>query len=506
MMESNLPRNDSSEAAPNAISPPHPFLTTAAVAILLVDLAGTITYANPYAESFYDHTLIGLPLSSLASPYSRPDQDRAFRAVLNGGNFDSVLEHLIKEDRFTPVHLIMSPAYDEQNRLQGVSCVINSVEDVVRFQRTLQHERDQFEAILESATDAFLMLDSNGYAALMNSMFGRLFNISRFSLIGRPIGEALRNQPHLPADLVGLLLTLSQNAYHTEAGTFEIGVQERRVLYWYTAPVYTPDGAPMGRSFTFRDVTTEREVDRMKTEFVSLVSHELRTPLSSVLGYAEYIIEGDAGPVSPEVLECVHTIHNNAERLTSLINDILDLTRIEAGRIELRPDWYDLSQVVREVVEDIRPIANGRHQQILEYIPMELPPVWIDQGRIAQVLTNLLSNASKYTPERGTIIIELGTVYTPEDLPPGVPEVAFVPCVLVTVQDTGYGISPDAQPHIFERFYRSEDAQRRRIQGSGLGLTVAKSFVELHKGQIWLQSEMDKGTAVYFTIPISQGN
>jgi len=503
-MESDAHLAKAPESEPSV--PPPPFLTTAAVAILLTDLAGVVTYANPCAEALYGRPLIGLPLSGLASPYSRPDQDRAFRAVLNGGSFDSILEHLIKGERCVPVHLIMSPAYDEHNRLQGVSCFVHNVDDMMRFQRSLQHERDQFEAILESATDAFLMLDSNGHTALMNSMFGRLFNISRLSLVGRPIGEALRNLPHLPAKLVGLLLTLSQNAYHTEAGTFEIGTPKQRVLYWYTAPVYAPDGAPMGRLFTFRDVTIEREVDRMKTEFVSLVSHELRTPLSSVLGYAEYIIEGDAGPVSQEVLECVQTIHNNAERLTSLINDILDLTRIEAGRIELRPNWCDLGQVVRKVVEDVRPIINRRHQHILEYIPEGLPAVWIDSERIGQVLTNLISNASKYTPERGTIIIELGVVDDLEALPPGATDDVHVPCALVTVQDTGYGIDAEALPHIFERFYRSEDAQRRRIQGSGLGLTVAKSFVELHKGHIWLQSEVDKGTAVYFTLPISEGN
>jgi signal transduction histidine kinase len=243
----------------------------------------------------------------------------------------------------------------------------------------------------------------------------------------------------------------------------------------------------------------------MKTEFVSLVSHELRTPMTSVRGFTDLLLEGDAGPLDARVHEYLEIIKVNADRLISLINDVLDITRLEAGHVELRRDLYSIAAIIDAIVQTMYPLIESRKQCLVVRVAPSLPPVWVDLERMTQIISNLVGNASKYTPNDGEITIEARLIDNPDDLAVGAPGNVFLPAVLVSVHDTGIGIAPQEQAHLFTRFYRTEQASRRQISGTGLGLTIVKSFVELHGGHVWVHSEIEHGSSFYFTIPLLGG-
>ncbi|TML47218.1 MAG: HAMP domain-containing histidine kinase [Actinobacteria bacterium] len=226
-----------------------------------------------------------------------------------------------------------------------------------------------------------------------------------------------------------------------------------------------------------------RELDRMKDEFVSLVSHELRTPLTSIRGYLELF--RDSGDLTPKQREFLKVVDRNSQRLLELVGDLLFLAKIDAGAFEIDLDEVDLAQVVEESIEACRPMAESRKIELVASIGNP-PPLVGDRTRLAQVLDNLVSNALKFTEAGGRVEVTLSS----ED-----------EHVLLEVKDTGLGVSPEEQPLLFERFFRSSRATENAIPGTGLGLTITKAIVERHGGWITLESEGNVGTTVRVEIP-----
>ena len=226
-----------------------------------------------------------------------------------------------------------------------------------------------------------------------------------------------------------------------------------------------------------------RELDRMKDEFVSLVSHELRTPLTSIRGYLELF--RDSSNLTAKQRGFLKVVDRNSQRLLELVGDLLFLARIDAGAFEIELDEVDLAPVVEESIEACRPIAESREIELVAVIG-DPPPVLGDRARLAQVLDNLVSNALKFTETGGRVDVTLSSVEGH---------------VLLEVKDTGLGISPEEQPLLFERFFRSSRATENAIPGTGLGLTITKAIVERHGGRITLESREDAGTAVHVEIP-----
>jgi signal transduction histidine kinase len=235
-------------------------------------------------------------------------------------------------------------------------------------------------------------------------------------------------------------------------------------------------------------VTQERELDRMKSEFVSQVSHELRTPLTAIKGFTEMLLDRDAGEINEEQEEFLKVITSNVDRLVLLINDLLDMSRIESGRLQLKLEAIDLEEIVQSVATTMRPLVNGKQQTLVVHIEPDLPRALGDHDRILQVVTNLVSNAHKYTPADGFISVAVGRVG--EELG-------------VAVQDTGIGIGPEDLARLFTRFFRVDSSLTREIGGTGLGLSITKSIVELHGGSISVASEPGKGSTFSFVLPIA---
>lgn len=235
-----------------------------------------------------------------------------------------------------------------------------------------------------------------------------------------------------------------------------------------------------------------------KSEFVSFVSHELKNPMTSIKGYTELLAAGAVGPINEAQANFLATIRSNTERMSTLVSDLADVSRIEAGRLRLDFKQLSLAEVTEEIIRSTRRQIEEKQQTLNVDLPASLPLVWADRTRLAQILTNLVSNAYKYTQNGGTIEVHAEPAANTWD-PDGAPQV-----VHIWVQDNGIGISEEDQVKIFQKFFRSEDPKTREAPGTGLGLNITRSLVEHQGGRIWFESEFRKGTTFHFTIPLAQ--
>jgi PAS domain S-box-containing protein len=233
-----------------------------------------------------------------------------------------------------------------------------------------------------------------------------------------------------------------------------------------------------------------READRLKTQFLANMSHELRTPLNSIIGFSRVILKGIDGPITETQEQDLTAIYNAGHHLLGLINDILDVSRIEAGKMELTFEDVNLTEIVHGVMSTAVGLVKDRPIMLITDVPDDLPTIQADKMRIRQVLLNLVSNAAKFTQE-GKISVSARVV-----------EQDGTPSVVVTVYDTGPGITPEDQEKLFEPFSQVDDSPTRKTGGTGLGLSICRHLVELHGGKIWVTSKIDSGSTFAFTIPI----
>ena len=235
--------------------------------------------------------------------------------------------------------------------------------------------------------------------------------------------------------------------------------------------------------------------NKAKSEFVSAAAHELKNPLTSIKGYSDLLVSGSIGPISDQQADFLFTIRSNAERMRTLVSDLQDITRIEANQLLLQMGGESLDELINEVVKSFEAQISAKQQTIIVELADDLPRIYCDNTRMIQVLTNLVSNANKYSPEGGRIEIHANC---------STDEEGIHPIVKVSIADNGYGISDEDQRMIFEQFFRSEDSQIRESTGTGLGLSITKKLIELQGGKLWFESELGQGTTFYFTIPTAE--
>ncbi|MGH2352577.1 MAG: sensor histidine kinase, partial [Chloroflexota bacterium] len=241
---------------------------------------------------------------------------------------------------------------------------------------------------------------------------------------------------------------------------------------------------PIGRAVVLHDVTEERLLDNVKADFFTAMSHELRTPLSAIKGAAEVLLDDDL-PATQQ--RFVQTIHRNADRLSRLVTDLLDLSKLESGRIELRLARADLNEIVADAVAALEPVAARDGQRLVARALQETLPLTADHGRLEQIVANLVSNACQYTPAGGEIVV---TTWAEGDE------------ICLSVADNGVGISTADQQHLFDKFYQGVNALTHKRGGSGLGLAIVKHLVESHGGRISVQSKLGLGSTFTVRLPI----
>ncbi|MEM7347119.1 MAG: ATP-binding protein, partial [Chloroflexota bacterium] len=234
-----------------------------------------------------------------------------------------------------------------------------------------------------------------------------------------------------------------------------------------------------------------KEVDRLKSEFLTSMSHELRTPLNSIIGFADVIIQGIDGDIPDMALNDVKLIYNSGQHLLALINDILDLSKIEAGQMELVREPLSITEVTKDVLSSASSLVKDKPVEIFANVTDNLPPVYADKLRLHQVLLNLVSNAAKFT-EKGEIVINASI---PEETPDR---------MYLSVADTGIGIPAEKLETIFDRFQQADSSTTRKYGGTGLGLAICRQLIEMHSGELAVHSEVDVGSEFYFTVPLAK--
>src|SRR6266567_881737 len=356
----------------------------------------------------------------------------------------------------------------------------------------LERTKSQLRAIIDASQEAMLFLSPGGRPLKVNTRFTDFFGLDDTSVLSQSADELTALLKGLFVDATLLDRSPTWGTTDQEHIFREQQVQvgpERREFDFASLPVMNVDQTYIGRLYVWHDATHEREVDRVKSGFVSMVSHELRTPLTSIKGYVDLILTDETvGELTELQREFLGIVSNNARRLVSLVNDLLDLSRMESGKIELHRKPLDIALLIRELLPSFQPGWDARQQTFTLHLPEKAPLVLADAARLMQILDNLLSNAHKYTPDEGHIDLLIETVG---------------PVARVAITDSGIGLSTDEQAQLFTRFYRAHNAITQAGGGTGLGLAITRSLVEMQGGQIQVSSEPGHGSTFRFTLPLA---
>ena len=343
--------------------------------------------------------------------------------------------------------------------------------DNARLYTRTEVERKKLETILTHVEDCVIVVDQDGRLVLANQTARSAFGVQDANPVGKPARDLFQ---HLD------LLEILTDEKRPRPSRAEISLEDGRV---FNAQLTTiPD---VGLAITMQDITHLKELDRIKSDFVSTVSHDLRSPLTAILGYVELIDR--AGPVTEQQREFIRRVQFSVNNITALINDLLDLGRIEAG-FDARKEIVPLGAIINYAIEGLHSRLTEKDQKLATDIPDKLPTVLGNPVRLRQLMGNLIGNAIKYTPAHGNIIVR------------GHAEEGQI---IIQVTDNGPGIPPTDQPYIFDKFYRASNVPMD-TPGTGLGLAIVKSIVDNHLGRIWVDSVVGQGSTFTVVLPVTE--
>jgi two-component system NtrC family sensor kinase len=357
---------------------------------------------------------------------------------------------------------------EEMSLMETLASQVAVALNNARLYTETELERAKLAAVLAATVDVVVVTDSLGRPLLLNPAAERAFGVREAEAVGLPLEQVIPN----PA----LIELFRRGTQETPPHVAEIPLADERILYASVAGV---EG--VGYVAVMQDITHLKELDRMKSEFVSMVSHDLRSPITAIRGYADLMLP----LVEDEVKEFATRIKVRSVQMTELIEDLLDLGKIEVG-VELDYTSCQLEEIVAQVVQEAEIAAQDKELDLTSALPVDLPPVFGDPKQLRRAVDNLVGNAIKYTPDGGSVSVRV--CQEGERL-------------IVTVQDTGFGIPRESLPHIFGKFYRVQTVETEDIPGTGLGLAITKAIVEQHQGQVWVESELGKGSTFGFTLP-----
>jgi PAS domain S-box-containing protein len=490
-------------------------------AIIGKSLDGIITSWNSGAQRIFGYSadeVIGKPITILVPQNLWHEETKILGRLRSGERIEHFETTRIRKDGSTiAISLTISPIRDATGAITGVSKIAR---DVTEHKKLLAREaashaamlaERKFRELIENAPDPILQVDSMGLIVLANLTAELVFGYSRDELIGmsvdalvpdaarsrhpahrkgfeaagqsRPMGMGLdlravrKDGTEFPVE-ISLSPNRTEGGIHITAVIRDVTERKRAEQQIHS----------LEQSYTTELEARHKEAERLnqlKSEFIASVSHELRTPLHTIIGFAELLGEEGVGLLNEKQRRFVHHIQTDSEHLLGLINDVLDLSRIEAGGLVVRTETLSLQTAITEAVNAIRPQANGKQVEVREdRIPNT--SVVADPLRVRQILYNLLSNGVKFTDPGGEVVV---TATVDEDF------------VQITVADTGLGISSEECGRIFDKFYQVGYTTTGIRQGTGLGLTICKQLVEIQCGRIWVESEPGKGSRFHFTLP-----
>ncbi|HNQ50607.1 MAG TPA: ATP-binding protein [Candidatus Omnitrophota bacterium] len=352
--------------------------------------------------------------------------------------------------------------------------------------KRISDEKQRIDNIVHNMAEGMVVVDAEGKIVLVNQTAESLLGITRND-VGKYLKDVVTDEH---------LLTVTRKVSAGPEDVVEKDIElvsgnesTKRVLRTSSAVVEDPNGNTVGMVTTLNDITRQKEVEKLKAGFVASVSHELRTPLVAIEKSISMIMDQSAGNVSDTQKQFLTIADRNLKRLSILINDLLDLSKLEARKMQIKRELVGIDKVIEEAIAGLDTWARTKSVVIEKDIAAGLPLISIDQNRILQVLINLIGNAIKYTPAQGRITVSCGQ-----------PDADGM--ISVRVADTGPGIPPEDIGKIFEKFYQTRERPSSDIAGTGIGLTIVKELVELHGGKVWAESEHGHGAAFIFTLPL----
>jgi len=361
--------------------------------------------------------------------------------------------------------------------------------EVVQLSQSLEEEREKLQSVLQTIGEGVIVLDSESKVVMCNRRVSQALGLPMDAVIGcdlQALIEQIRHRLVDPESVERKVQELKHEPTRMDEMVLEIDGPGGLSVRLFSTPMHGVDGKILGRIAASLDSNREREVERLKMEFLSTISHELRTPLTSIKGSLGLIRGGAAGAPSADMRELLDIALTNADRLITLINDILDIFQLERGEMRMRLVPMSLRRCVERAMESVATQAESRQVELETSLSDSLPPVRGDARRVQQVLVNLLTNAVKFSPEQGRVIV---AAHVQDER------------VVVSIQDFGRGMSPDFRARLFSTFEHAQSALTRESQGAGLGLAICRRIVEAHRGEIRVESEEGKGSTFYVSLP-----
>lgn len=367
---------------------------------------------------------------------------------------------------------------------------LNILEDIEAEKANLFLEKEKTQTILQGIGDGVFVIDPNEKIILFNAMASKISGFKASEVLGKTYKKVLRfvragtetveNRFITTAFTEGKIQNMSRQTELIHKNGNRIPVADS------CAPLKNNEEEIIGCVIVFRDVAKEREIDQMKTDFLSIASHQLRTPLGAMQWNMELVLDGDLGEVSGDMKETLQEIYENNKRLIALVNDLLNVSRIDQNRVQDNPQPTNVAQVVQAAIKELRPLAKQKNITITFENTVTLPSLQIDSKRFREVIENLLSNAVKYNIPKGQVAITCKEIKKD---------------IQIRIEDSGIGIPKKDQPKLFRKFFRAENALHSDTEGSGLGLYVIKSYVEGWGGRVEYSGGVKKGSTFTITLP-----
>src|SRR3972149_1443320 len=370
-------------------------------------------------------------------------------------------------------------------------------EEIERAKILAEGQKNQINSMLKSIADGVIALDFQGRILKVNPASETMFGWEENKVLGRELDEVLKISDG--SEKIGFrqLLPnkpLEEDVVVTQRKSLKAEGHQGKTVFVDLVSSAIKEGRQLGLGaiITLTDVTREKEFEEMKLDFVSMAAHELRTPLTSVRGYLSVLLEELRKKLSPEQFSFLDKAFISSTQLAALVENLLSVSRIERGALEIQTQATDWQPLVEEAYNNFLPQAKERKVSLVVVKPeKKLPKVSIDKFRISEVVSNLVGNALNYTPEGGRV--EISMEETPEE-------------VITHIKDNGQGIPQNALPKLFTKFFRVSGVLEQGSKGTGLGLYISKAIVDMHKGKIWVESELGKGSIFSFSVPVAKNS
>ena len=372
---------------------------------------------------------------------------------------------------------------DELRRVRAA--LLNILEDTEEARKEAVRERNKTMAMIENLPDGILLLNNKNEVEIISPLVVEFLRKNKEDIVGKQFSDLLDSEEL--KEFKELIID-SKKRKINKVTKKEMSIGKRMDIEVYTVFLEGIQEEEGGVLIILHDITRDKLVERMKTEFVSIAAHQLRTPLSAIKWTLRMVLDGDTGTISPEQRELLEKTYVSNERMINLINDLLNVSRIEEGRFLYKQESASLEEIVSTVIDSSQELLKMKKMSLSFERPKEiLPTLNVDREKMELAVQNLLENAVKYTPEGGKITISLEK--DSHD-------------VIFKIKDTGVGIPEIQHERIFTKFFRGDNVIRMETEGSGLGLYTTRNIIEAHKGKIWFDSKEGAGTTFTFTIPI----